>query len=111
MWLKDNVRRKTVLMEGEIGTLAYYCDCYLLDAFSDRRWLTDGVQTVVAGHGPSAALYGLNFMFLRDDPGFPPYSYLLTVRGDREAMSYPHVKEWETSTKWSPHSWIVLGQY
>jgi hypothetical protein len=110
-WLKDNVRGKTVLMEGEIGTLACSCDCSLLDPFSDRRWLTDGVNTVVAGHSPSAALYGFNFMFLRDDPGFPVYSYLLTVRGDRESISNPHVKEWQTSTKWTPESWIVLAQY
>ena len=111
MWLRDNVRPKTVLMEGEIGTLAYYCDCYLLDAFSDRSWLTDGVRTVVSGQGPSAALYGLNFMFLREEAAFAAYSYLLTVRGDRESMSYPHVKEWETSTRWTPQGWIVLGQY
>jgi hypothetical protein len=111
LWLKDNVRGHTVQLEGEIGTLAYYCDCHLLDAFSDRRWLTDGVHTVAAGRSPSAALYRLNFLFLRDDPGFPPYAYLLTVRGDPEATTYPHVKEWETSTRWSPHSWIVLGQY
>jgi len=39
------------------------------------------------------------------------YSYLLTVRGGPEATSYPHVREWQTSTKWSPHSWIVLGEY
>ena len=111
LWLKDNVHGKSVHIEGEIGTLAYYCDCLLLDEFSDRRWLTDGVQTVIAGHGPRAALYGLNFMFLREDAGFEPYSYLLTVRGDRESLSYPHVKAWETSTKWTPQAWILLGQY
>ena len=81
LWLKDNVGEKTVLVQGEIGALAYYCDCYLLNEFTDRSWLADGVRTVIAGHSPSAALYALNFMFLRDDPGFPPYSYLLTVRG------------------------------
>jgi hypothetical protein len=105
------VGKKTVLVQGEIGTLAYYCDCYLLNEFTDRRWLTDGVRTVIAGHGPSAALYALDFLFLRDDPGFPPYSYLLTVRADQEAMTYPHVKEWRTSTTWTPEAWIVLAQY
>ena len=69
--VKSTVAGKTVLMEGEIGTLAYYCDCYLLDAFSDRHWLIEGVQSVVAGRGPSAALYRLNFLFLRERPSFP----------------------------------------
>ena len=109
--VKSTVAGKTVLMEGEIGTLAYYCDCYLLDAFSDRHWLIEGVQSVVAGRGPSAALYRLNFLFLREQASFPAYSYLLTVRADPAGTSFPHLEEWQTSTRWLPHNWIVLSQF
>ena len=109
--LKDAVGRKTVLVQGEIGTLAYYCDCYLLDEFSDRRWLNDGVAGLVAGQGPVSAVFRLNFRFLRQDPGFAAYTYLLTVRGDASGTDYPHMIEWQTSTRWLAHNWIVLSKF
>ncbi len=109
--VKGTVARKTVLMEGEIGTLAYYCDCYLLDAFSDRHWLTEGVHEVLAGPGPIAALFRINFLFLREQASFPAYSYLLTVRADPAGTTFPHLQEWQTSTRWLPHNWIVLSQF
>jgi hypothetical protein len=111
LWLKDNVAGNSVFMEGEIGTLAYYCDCFLLDSFSDRRWLAPGVNKVIAGHGLGAAIYRLNFLFLRDDPGFPPYAYILTVRGDRSETAASYVHKWETSTKWTPEGRILLSRY
>ena len=108
--LNTRIDGKTVLMEGEIGTLGYYCNCLLLDPFSDRRWLTAGIKQATATGGISAGLYRVNYLFLRPDPGFPPYSYLLTVRSDPRSAEHAYDDMWKASTTWSPMSWIVLAE-
>jgi Glycosyltransferase family 87 len=110
MELGNSVGRKAVLVEGEIGTLAYYCNCLLLDPFSDRRWLTAGIKQAAVVGGLSADIYRLNFLFLRPDPGFPAYSYMLTVRSDPQAAQAPYLHVWQASSTWSPQSWIVLAE-
>jgi hypothetical protein len=107
--LRGAVGGNAVLVEGEIGTLGYYCNCLLLDPFTDRRWLIAGVNHAASGDGISAEIYRINFLFLRPDPGFPPYSYILTVRSDALATRYAHVGMWKASTRWSPATWIVLA--
>jgi len=108
--LSRRIDAQSVLVKGEIGTLGYYCSCELLDPFSDRRWLTAGVHEAASAGGISAALYRVNFLFLRPDPGFAPYAYILTVRSDPQATRYPYVEAWQASTSWSPMSWIVLAE-
>jgi hypothetical protein len=110
MDLGKSVDGKAVLVKGEIGTLAYYCDCLLLDPFSDRRWLAAGLKQAAVAGGISAEIYRINFLFLRPDPGFPPYSYVLTGRSDSQATRSPYLRLWQASTTWSPKSWIVLAE-
>jgi hypothetical protein len=45
-WLRTHDAGQTGISVGEIGTIAYYCDCFLRDEFSDRAWLdrTDRAQ-------------------------------------------------------------------
>ncbi|MFE0019667.1 hypothetical protein [Amycolatopsis sp. NPDC059021] len=42
----------TVASPGEIGTLAYYCDCAILDVFSDRGQVVGLVNDQIAAAGP-----------------------------------------------------------
>lgn len=43
---------RTVSSPGEIGALAYYCDCAIVDGFSDRGYLAPQVEQRLAGASP-----------------------------------------------------------
>ncbi len=42
----------TVASPGEIGTLAYYCDCAILDVFSEQGQVVGLVNAQIAAAGP-----------------------------------------------------------
>lgn len=50
--LGNRVGTATVSSPGEIGTLAYYCDCAIVDEFSDRGYLREKVEQRRAELGP-----------------------------------------------------------
>jgi hypothetical protein len=111
LWLKPRNTGKAILTEVEIGTLSYYCDCFLFDWFSDRRMLMDGIHDLVSGQGISAIIYKINFLFLHDNPNYPPYSFRLTGYIDDEKPTNIYIKKWETSTKWIPNCVITYSEY
>jgi hypothetical protein len=50
---------------GEIGTLAYYCECTIVDVFSDRGRMIDMIEAREARSGPfGRVLIGLNYLHL-----------------------------------------------
>ena len=77
-WLKGHDDGNTILVDGEIGTLGYYCDCYLSSFFSDRKWLGQFVRQQATGKGIQASLYRINFLFLDKEAKFPQPAYLLS---------------------------------
>jgi len=110
-WLKEHGDGRTILVDGEIGTLGYYCDCSVSSFFSDRRWLQQYVHQQITGNGIKPALYKVNFLFLDKESKFPQPIYLLTetpVGGNTNATS---LMEWRTSTKWVPDSLISFRNY
>jgi hypothetical protein len=110
-WLKEHDDGGTILVNGEIGTLGYYCDCYLSSFFSDRRWLGQFARQQMAASGIQALLYKVNFLFLDKEAQFPQPVYLLTETPNGESTSTTSVMEWQTSTKWVPNSSIELTHY
>jgi hypothetical protein len=55
----------TVASPGEIGTLAYYCDCPILDEFSDRGQVTTLVNKGIAAASPLKSLaVRVNYLWL-----------------------------------------------
>ncbi len=65
--LRERVGGDTVLSPGEIGTLAYHCECRIVDVFSDRGRVAELVENRVAEAGPvSSALLKLNYLFFDD---------------------------------------------
>jgi len=109
-WLEANAAGKAVYAPAEIGTVTYYCpDCYLLDLFSDRRWLIESVNKQRSQPGLVAAIYGANFLFLRDLPTLPPYAFVLTSHETRDAQ--PHLMEWQMSTKWVPEGLMTFAPH
>jgi hypothetical protein len=62
---------------GEIGTLAYYCDCTIVDAFSDRGRVIGGIEAREQAGGLGAWLLRLNYAHLDRDQKPRPVDYRL----------------------------------
>lgn len=107
-WLKQNYHESAILSDGEIGTLGYYCDCYLSSFFSDRLWLRRFVQRQVSGGGVKAFLYRINFLFLDTDTLSPQTVYLLKEMPGGGRSDADSIARWETSTHWMPICQIEL---
>ena len=110
-WLKEHDDARTILVDGEIGTLGYYCDCSVSSFFSDRRWLQKYVRQQMSGNGIKPAFYKVNFLFLDKDAKFPQPIYLLTETPVGGSTNTTSLMEWRTSTKWVPDSLIKLSDY
>lgn len=110
LWLKKNYGTDTLRLEGgEIGTLAYYCECRLLDNFSDRRWLKQDIAGHVSQPGLAAIFWKLNFAFY-SAPELPPDDYILRAYFADPNIEIAILKEWHTSTKWIAHGVLLLSR-
>jgi hypothetical protein len=69
--LGDVVGDDTVSTFGEIGTLAYACECSIVDPFSDRGITVDLVEERLAGAGPLTRTL-LEWNFARLDRSIEP---------------------------------------
>jgi len=110
-WLKEHNDGGTILVDGEIGTLGYYCDCYLSSFFSDRKWLGQFVHKQTMGNGIKPSLYRINFLFLDKEAKFPQPAYLLSEIPKGKDTSTEAIKEWGTTTKWISGCLIKLSNY
>nr|WP_179724553.1 hypothetical protein [Saccharopolyspora hordei] len=90
----------TVTSPGEIGTLAYFCECAVVDGFSDRGYLPEQLQQRVAAASPPVrALLRLNYRHFRPEPP-RPVTHVLR----RE----PGPGEWTIRSTWAGESHLVL---
>jgi len=110
-WLKEHDDGSPVLVDREIGTLGYYCDCYLSSFFSDRKWLGQFAHKQTMGNGIKPSLYKINFLFLDKEAKFPPPAYLLSEIPSGKDTSTEAIKEWRTTTKWISGCLIKLSNY
>ncbi|MBA8827483.1 hypothetical protein FHX42_004879 [Saccharopolyspora lacisalsi] len=84
---------------GEIGVLAYFCDCAVVDGFSDRGYLADQIeQRVSEAHPATRWLLKLNYAHFA--PAEPrPVEYTL-----RSVEGYGPDPRWNADSPWvSPH--------
>ena len=90
--LRDHVRDGPIGSPGEIGTLAYYCHCVLVDKFSDRGRVIELIHQRIERSGPvTGFLLRLNYAFLPDDiPQITVRRTLVHVAGRK-----PHYR-WNT---------------
>jgi hypothetical protein len=110
-WLNEHDDGSTILVDGEIGTLGYYCDCYLSSFFSDRKWLGRFVRKEATGNGMKPFLYRINFLFLDNEEKFPQPAYLLSEIPRGKDSGPEGIKEWRTTTKWISGCLIKLSNY
>lgn len=110
LWLKENHEADTMrLVAGEIGALTYYCDCRLLDRFSDRGWLKEYIAERTSDRGIMPSLFRVNFAFY-SEPKYPPESYILRAYSGEPNDDVEVIKEWRTSTKWIPNGFLLLSR-
>lgn len=110
-WLREYHEGNTILVDGEIGTLGYYCDCRLLSFFSDREWLGHYVREQTAGRGIRPTLYRINFLFFDQNAEFPQPAYLLSESPAGKNTNVDGIQEWQTKTKWISSCLIKLSHY
>ena len=109
LWLKQEHSGEPIrLVASEIGTLSYYCDCYLLDRFSDRSWIVDYIHKLQSKPGIMPFLYQLNFAFY-SAPRFPPTRYILQAYSSELPKNVAPLKKWDVSTKWIGHAFVIFG--
>lgn len=66
--LRGPARAGPIGSPGEIGTLAYYCECTIVDKFSDRGRVIQLIEQRIDAAGPvEGLLLRLNYAFLPDD--------------------------------------------
>jgi len=103
--LRKRVGNSTVQNDGEIGTVAYFCDCDLVEQFSDRGQVIPLINDRISQGGPLAGLvYKLNYLWLDRDPKPRHPAYLLRYRAGPGPSPGPDV--WRVS---SPSSLLPLG--
>lgn len=99
--LRDRVGDAPVAIRGEIGALAYYCSCAILDAFSDRGIVVPLVEDSIVKRGfASEMLLGVNYAMLDRSqlPKVPAY-YL-----DFDGPSSGSLESW-------PMTWLATGAH
>jgi hypothetical protein len=80
--LKKRVGDATVKNVGEIGTLAYFCDCAIVEQFSDRGDVIPLIKQRTAEAGPlSRLLYDVNYLWLDRDQAPRRPNFLLRYIG------------------------------
>jgi len=110
-WLEEHNKGGPILVDGEVGTLGYYCDCKVSSFFSDRSWLLEHVHQQITSGGIKSVLYKVNFLFLDKEAKFPKPVYLLTETPLGSGNNTTSLMEWRTSTKWVPDSLMQLSNY
>ena len=99
--LGERVGAETVIAPPEIGTLAFYCRCSIVDAFADRGRVVPLIEERLANAGPvSGPLLDLNYLLLDRNQQPRPARYQLVW----EPGPATHPDQWQT---WSPAAGVA----
>jgi hypothetical protein len=107
----------TVDFRGEVGTLSYYSDRYLLDTFTDMSRTTAAIDRLEDDQpAPVRWLLAVNFLW-RDDPSpLPAPTYVIDFGAPRPVAGVDprtdpnYVDSWVTRSRWVPYNRIVLSR-
>ena len=107
--LRDRTRGATVENRGEVGTIAYFCECPLVEGFSDRGRVIPFIDGRIDGSGPlKRQLYELNYLWLDRDqkPRRPEYSLVHAFGPAPE----PGPDVWSLNSPWSGPGHVTLSR-
>lgn len=97
---------RTVASFGEIGAMAYFCDCSMIDAFSDPGAVASLVnQRIAASHGLDRKLIGWNFHFL-DRTRKPIVTQLALVYTGKPVPGA--LASWPVTSAWAGPHYVSL---
>ena len=98
---------RPVRSAGEVGALAYYCDCDLLDIFSDRGLVNPAITESKRRSGPlDRALTDANFRFLDQTVLPSPADFVLQeTTGD---LPPDVLASWDISSPWTGQEHLIL---
>ncbi|HEY3894172.1 MAG TPA: hypothetical protein VGL88_02265 [Pseudonocardiaceae bacterium] len=97
---------QTIASPGEIGTLAFYCHCVIVDAFSDRGMMNQVIQQRERQAGPvQRPLLQLNYRY--NDRTARPARPTLMLRYDA-AHRADAPNQWNVDSPWSGPGRFVL---
>jgi hypothetical protein len=98
--LRERVGAETVIAPPEIGTLAYFCECSIVDPFADRGRVVPLIEERVSSAGPvMGTLLSLNYLRLDREKEPRPARFRLVY--EQGPATSP--EEWQT---WSPATGI-----
>ena len=101
--LGERVGDATVHSPGEIGSLAYFCQCSIVDPFADRGLVVPLIEQRIAAAGPVVgALLKVNYLLLDRDQRPRPVQYRLIW----EPGPATEPDQWQA---WSP--WTGVGHF
>lgn len=107
--LKEHYAGKTIPTNGELGTIAYYCDCYIIDyLFTARDWLVKDVERYRTGSTPTDLLLRFNYLFFKKPAPYPVSVASLKVLTRGATPADPNQLHWFTSTRWVKAALITL---
>ncbi len=108
LWLRNHTESSiTFKLVGEIGTLSYYSERYLINNFSSRDLISNLIRKRFQQEGISGWLLRVNFYWRRPDTPFAPRSYDLV----HQPFGRPPpdaLQVWRTSTYWGPNGKMSL---
>lgn len=97
---------RTVASFGEIGAMAYFCDCSMIDEFSDPGAVAGLVnQRIAATHGLRRKLIGWNFHFL-DHTRRPVVAQLALVYTGKPVPGA--LGSWPVTSAWQGPHYVSL---
>ena len=88
-----------MLTGGEIGALAYYCECPVVDTFSDRGALAANLLAKREGAGIAGWLWEINFRNLTVEPPIKMNYRLVRVGSDEDVPD--SVWHWPVNSPWT----------
>ena len=110
-WLKKNIpENDPVKFQGEIGTLAYFSERTLIDAFSSDD-TTQTVIRVLKKRGKMIRAVGnVNFYWHKDQNIPTDFHYELIGYPDNKNILCCEniIKQWQLTSSWNPKSALVL---
>ena len=87
-----------VATPGEVGTIAYYCDCQISDSFSDRALVLPMIEQARFGDGLAARLWRLNYARAPHHLDPVPTVYQMST----SATPVGHAAAWPVFSPWNP---------
>ena len=94
---------------GEIGTLAFFCECRMLDKFSHRGIAAEVIEQRRAAASPAMQqLLAWNYAQLPPVESPPPPQWWLEFRPDPTTRTTADVQWWPASMSWHEPGQVVL---